>query len=116
MEWNFSLAPTWNKGSIHLDAKGNFTEWDIFLTGFNYTQGSISVISSDQMTTYWFGFASFIGLRYYIRSWCAIDIKAGFMNNYYDHESWKFRGKTVTGPVMNIDALPIVTVKVIFGW
>ena len=46
----------------------------------------------------------------------AIDIKAGFMNNYYDHERWKFRGKTVTGPVMNIDALPIVTVKVIFGW
>ncbi len=116
LEWNFSLAPTWNKGSIHLDAKENFTEWDTFLTGFNDTQGPISVISSDQMTTYWFGFASFIGLRYYIRSWCAIDIKTGFMNNYYDNKNWKFQGKKVVGPEMTISGEPIVTVKVIFGW
>jgi hypothetical protein len=68
------------------------------------------------MTTYWFGFASFIGLRYYIRSWCAIDIKTGFMNNYYDNKNWKFQGKKVVGPEMTISGEPIVTVKVIFGW
>ena len=92
------------------------SEWDNVLSGFSDGDVSIAVANSGKMTTSWFGFASFIGLRYYVRSWCAVDIKTGFMNNYYDHESWKFRGKTVTGPVMNIDALPIVTVKVIFGW
>ena len=108
--------------SIHIDQTKSGTPFSrifsyrMFLTGFNYTQGSISVISSDQMTTYWFGFASFIGLRYYIRSWCAIDIKTGFMNNYYDNKNWKFQGEKVVGPEMTISGEPVITMKVIFGW
>ena len=101
---------------IKIDTEVNVSEWDNVLTGFSDGDVSIAVVNSDKMTTNWFGFASFIGLRYYVRSWWAIDIKTGYLTNYYDHESWKFRGKTVTGPVMNIDGLPIVTVKVIFGW
>ena len=116
LEWNFSLGPIWNKGSINIDVEVDVSEWDNVLSGFSDGDVSIAVANSGKMTTSWFGFASFIGLRYYVRSWCAVDIKTGFMNNYYDHESWKFQGKTVTGPVMNIDGLPIVTVKVIFGW
>ena len=116
LEWNFSLGPIWNKGSIKIDTEVNVSEWDNVLTGFNDGDVSIAAVNSDKMTTNWFGFASFIGLRYYVRSWWAIDIKTGYLTNYYDHESWKFQGKTVTGPVMNIDGLPILTVKVIFGW
>ena len=116
LEWNFSLGPTWNSGKIQLNAETNFNEIDKYIDSENNTTESYSVLNSAKMTTNWFGFVTFIGLRYYVRSWWAVDIKTGYMTNYYDNENWKFQGKKISLYNMNIDGLPIVTVKVIFGW
>ena len=103
----------WNKGSISLETDSTIEEWNKI---FSEDSVSISVVNSNKTTVTWFGFASFIGLRYYVRPWCAVDIKTGYLTNYYNRKKWKFQGKTFAGPVMNIDGLPIVTLKVIFGW
>ena len=116
LEWNFSLGPTWNSGKIQLNAETNYNGIDEYINKENNTTESYSVLNSAKMTTNWFGFVTFIGLRYYVRSWWAVDIKTGYLTNYYDNKNWKFQGKKISLYNMNIDGLPIVTVKVIFGW
>ncbi len=116
LEWNFSLGPMWNKGNINIDAIVDIMEWKNIWDGFGTHNVSSSVIVSDNMTSSWFGFASFIGLRYYVKPWWAVDIKAGFITNYYDDKNWKFQGSTVPGLSMTVDGLPIITLKFIFGW
>ena len=56
-----------------------------------------------------------LGLRYYISSRIAIDIKGGFMNNFYNKKNWRVQRQQVNGPEMKIDDLPIFSVKFIYG-
>ncbi len=114
LELNFTLAPMWNKGSITLDTKTNYAQWDTLLQ--SYGNPSVSVPHTTKMTTYWLGFASFVGLRFYIFPWLAVDGKAGFMNNFYNAKKWKFQGKQVRGPELKINKLPLFTVRLVVGW
>ncbi len=113
-EMNFTLAPMINGGTIKLNTSGAVAEWDTLLTSFG--NNSIDIPASEKMTTTWFGFTSMIGLRYYLFSWMALDLRAGFMNNWYDEKNWKFQGKKVTGPTMELNKLPLFTFRVFFTW
>ena len=56
-----------------------------------------------------------LGLRYYISSRLALDIKGGFINNSYKDDKWRVQRQSVTGPKMKIDDLPIFSFKVVYG-
>ncbi len=113
-EMNFTLAPMINGASIKLNASENINEWDTLLSSFG--NNSIGVPSSEQMTTTWVGFASMIGLRYYIFSWLAVDVRTGFMNNAYNEENWSFQGEKVTGPALSLNKLPLFTFRAFLTW
>ena len=89
-------------------------EWDNLLSDFGNPSSIVS--RSDQMTTTWFGFTSSIGLRYHLFTWMSLESKIGFMENYYDETKWTFQGDTVTGPVLNLSNVPMITMRIIFGW
>jgi len=114
LEWNFTLAPMWNKGVITLDTQSDNDDWNALLS--SYGNSSIPLQSGDKMKKSWFGFASFIGFRFYLFPWLAFDVKTGFMNNYYKPENWKFQGKKITGPDLKLDKLPLFTGRIIIGW
>ncbi|NOZ74371.1 MAG: hypothetical protein GXO90_03200 [FCB group bacterium] len=114
LELNFSLGAVIGRGVINLNTKNASTDWDALLS--SYGNSSIPLSSSDNMTTWWLGYASSIGLRYYLRSWLGLDLKAGFMHNGYRSSAWKFQGKTVTGPSLSLKRLPLFSLQVIFGW
>ncbi len=113
-EMNFTLGPMINGGTIRLDASGTVNEWDTLLSSFG--NNSIGIPSSEKMTTTWFGFTSMIGLRFYVFSWLALDVRSGFMNNWYDEKKWKFQGETVTGPKLKLDELPLFTFRLFLTW
>jgi len=114
MELNFMLAPMYNKAGMRLTAKSSSTDWDTLLG--SYGNGSINLSTGGEMTKRWFGLASMIGLRYYIKSWFAVDAKAGFIQNSYSEKNWKLEKEKVDGPIMNIKKLPVFNVHLIFGW
>jgi len=114
VELNFSLGAVIGRGAIALDTKNASSDWDALLS--SYGNSAISLTSSDKMTTWWLGYASTIGLRYYLRSWLGLDLKAGFMHNGYQSDAWKFQGKSVTGPTLDLKRLPLFSLQVIFGW
>ncbi len=113
-EMNFTLAPMINGGSISLDTSAPASEWDALLSSFG--NNSISIADRNKMTTTWFGFSSMIGLRYYLLSWVGLDVRAGFMNNWYNEKKWKFQGKTVTGPQLKLNKLPLFSFRLYFIW
>ncbi|MFQ6605841.1 MAG: hypothetical protein ACE5D8_09880 [Fidelibacterota bacterium] len=113
-EMNFTLAPMINGGSISLDTSAPVSEWDALLSSFG--NSSVSVSDRKKMTTTWLGFSSMIGLRYYLLSWLALDVRAGFMNNWYNEKKWKFQGKTVTGPQLKLDKLPLFSFRLYVTW
>jgi hypothetical protein len=49
-------------------------------------------------------------------TWMSVEAKIGFMENWYDETGWEFQGETVTGPVLNLEDIPVITTRVIFGW
>jgi hypothetical protein len=114
MEFNFTLAPMWNKGTISLNTQSSNDDWNALLS--SYGNQDVALKSDDIMRARWFGFASLIGFRFYIFSWLAADVKAGFMNNYYKPEQWKFQGKSIQGPELKIDKLPLFTAGIVVGW
>lgn len=116
MEWNFSVAPIWSRGSITLNTRSNKSQddWNNLLDSFG--NPSITLASMDAMKSDWFGFSSMIGFRYYILSWMAADVKMGYMYQFYDPEQWRLQGQQVYGPELDIDELPILTAKLVFCW
>lgn len=114
LEVNFALAPMLNSASIKLSTSGTISEWDSLHTSFG--NNSINVPADNKMTSTWLGFTSMIGVRYYLRSWLALDLRTGFMNNFYNEANWKFQGKKITGPVLKIDKLPLFTFRLIIAW
>ncbi len=111
IELNFALAPMWNRGVINLDIKNTEDVWDAQVG--NYT---FAVRTPEKMVTNFFGFASMVGIRYYILSWLALDLKTGFMSSGYKSDNWKFSGDKVTGPVLVLDKEPIFKGSLIFSW
>ncbi|MBT3216692.1 MAG: hypothetical protein HN647_08025 [Candidatus Marinimicrobia bacterium] len=114
IEFNFTLSPMYNSGTISMTTDATDQEWDNLLSDFGNPSSIVS--RSDQMTTTWFGFTSSIGLRYHLFTWMSLESKIGFMENYYDETKWTFQGDTVTGPVLNLSNVPMITMRIIFGW
>ncbi|RMF11153.1 MAG: hypothetical protein D6762_00065, partial [Candidatus Neomarinimicrobiota bacterium] len=94
--------------------KNASTDWDALLS--SYGNNSISLSSTDKMTTWWLGTASTFGVRYYLFSCLALDLKVGFMHNGYSRDKWKFQGKTVSGPALDLKRLPLFSLQVLTGW
>jgi len=111
LELNFTLAPMWNRAVIKLDTKNTKSVWDAQIGNYR-----IDVQAPEKMTTSFFGFSSLIGLRYYLLSWLALDMRAGFMSSRYDAAKWKLNGEQVTGPVLKLDDEPLFTLQLIFSW
>lgn len=111
-EMNFVLAPTYNRGYISLDSESESSDWKDMLG--EYGNGAINISSSTDMTTTWWGFVSEIGIRFYLMSWLALDLRTGFMKNGYDAGDWTFQGEKVKGPALKIGDLPLLTFQVVF--
>ena len=111
LELNFTLAPMWNSAVIKLDTKNTKSVWDAQIGNYR-----IDVQAPEKMSNNFFGFASLIGIRYYILSWFAVDVKTGFMSTNYKAANWKLDGKQITGPVLKIDKEPIFSMQLIFSW
>ncbi len=114
IELNFSVGGIIGRGVINLNTKNTSTAWDALLN--SYGNSSVSLSSSDNMTKWWAGFTSSIGLRIYLRSWLGLDVKAGFMQNGYSSSGWKFQGKNVNGPALNLKEVPLYSLQLFFGW
>jgi len=111
LELNFALAPMWNSAVIKLDTKNTKSVWDAQIGNYR-----IDVQAPEKMSNNYFGFASLIGIRYYIFSWFAVDIKTGFMSTNYKAANWKLDGKIISGPVLKIDEESIFLMQLIFSW
>lgn len=114
IELNFSLAPMYNSGKINMTTSSSDESWDELLDSFG--NSAISAERSDNMTASWFGFASTIGIRYYLFTWMGIEMKIGFMENYYKSSDWKYQNEKVTGPELKLEDLPIFSTRIVFGW
>ncbi len=114
IELNFMLAPMYNKATVKLTAKSSSTDWDSLLG--SYGNSSVNLSTGGEMTKRWLGLASTIGFRYYIKSWLAVDGKAGFIQNSYSEKKWKLEKEKVDGPKMNIKKLPVFKVHLVLGW
>ena len=118
IELNFTLTPIWGRGRIELDTTpGDKTDdWNFFINSFGGPSDPVSDMgATDVMITDWFGYASMIGIRYYVSSRVGIDFKGGFMNNLYKTNRWRIQRQSVTGPEMKINDLPVFTIKFIYG-
>ena len=114
IEVNFTLAPMLNKGSISLTSKSEVQDLNTLLT--SYKDGStIKLKSGGTMTKTWIGFASHIGVRYYISNLTSIEAKAGYYLSSYKETNWKLEGQKVTGPKMKIGKLPVLQLNAVFG-
>ena len=118
IELNFTLSPIWGRGRIEIDTTPGDKEedWDYVITSFGGDSTQLNDMgATDAMLNDWLGYSSMLGLRYYISSRVAIDIKGGFMNNFYNKKSWRVQRQKVNGPEMKIDDLPIFSLKFIYG-
>ena len=118
IELNFTLSPIWGRARIELDTTPGDKEedWDFVITSFGGDESQITDMgATDAMLNDWLGYSSLLGLRYYISSRMAIDIKGGFMNNFYNEENWRVQRQKVKGPKMKIDDLPIFSIKFVYG-
>ena len=119
IEMNFTLAPIWGRGRIEIDTTPGDKEedWDHVITSFGGDSGQLNDMgATDAMLNDWLGYSSMLGLRYYLSSRMAIDIKGGFMNNFYNENSWRVQRQEVNGPKMKIDDLPIFSMKFVYGF
>tara|TARA_B100001758_G_C18400342_1_gene608605 strand:+ start:1350 stop:2090 length:741 start_codon:yes stop_codon:yes gene_type:complete len=125
VELNFTLTPIWGRGKITLETKPSSSEdgvghtitddWNELLNGFGDENALTQVASANGMRSDWLGFSGMIGYRYYMKPWLALDFKAGFLNNNYDKDSWRFQGNKVKGPDMIIDKIPIFSFKMVYA-
>ncbi len=114
IEFNFTLSPMYNTGTITMTTEATDAEWDNLLSDFGNTGSTVS--RSDEMTASWFGFSSSVGVRYHLFAWMSLEAKIGFMENWYNETDWTFQSNTVTGPVLDLEDVPLVTTRIIFGW
>ena len=125
VELNFTLTPIWGRSRLILETKPSSSDgsgvntitddWNELLNSFGDENPLSQVASENTMITDWLGYSGMLGYRYYIRPWIGIDIKMGFLNNNYKKNKWRFQGKTVKGPEMKIDEIPIFTFKVVYA-
>ena len=125
VELNFTLTPIWGRSRLILETKPSSSDgsgvntitddWNELLNSFGDEDPLSQVASENTMVTDWLGFSGMLGYRYYIRPWIGIDVKMGFLNNNYKKNKWRFQGKTVKGPEMKIDEIPIFTFKVVYA-
>ena len=117
IELNFTLALIWGRGKLTVETKpaGKTDDWNELLNSFGDNDPMDEMGSSDVMISDWIGFSGMLGIRYYLSSRLGIDFKAGFFNNYYNHENWRIYSTKVQGPEMTINDLPIFSLKVIYG-
>ena len=125
VELNFTLTPIWGRGRITLETKPASSEdgeghtitddWNELLNSFGDEDPLSQVASENGMRSDWFGFSGMLGYRYYIRPWIGIDFKAGFLNNSYKNDKWRFQGKKVKGPDLKIDKIPLFSLKVVYA-
>ena len=117
IELNFTLTPIWGRSIITLETASDdqLEDWDNLISSFGGIIPIAKLESSESMINNWLGYGSMLGVRYYLTSRMAIDIKSGFMNHYYNEKSWKLKGRKVTGPKMKIDDLPIFSIKFIYS-
>ncbi len=111
VELNFAMAPMWNRGVINLDTQNKEKVWDATVGDYK-----LQVKAPEKMTVNFYGYSSTIGIRYYLLSWLAIDLKTGFMINNYNPGNWKNDGEKVTGPVLDMKQEPFYTLRLIFSW
>ncbi len=114
IELNFTLAPMINSGKISMTSSQSIAAWDSLIAEFDNT--GIEVSSSDEMTKTFFGFTSSIGIRFYLKPYLAIEGKIGFLDNYYKNDNWKFQGKAIKGPDIDIDDMPLYSFGLVYGW
>ena len=125
VELNFTLTPIWGRSRLILETKPSSSDgsgvntitddWNELLNSFGDEDPLSQVASENTIVTDWLGFSGMLGYRYYIRPWIGIDVKMGFLNNNYKKNKWRFQGKTVKGPEMKIDEIPIFTFKVVYA-
>ena len=125
VELNFTLTPIWGRSRLILETKPSSSDgsgvntitddWNELLNSFGDEDPLSQVASENTMVTDWLGYSGMLGYRYYIRPWICIDVKMGFLNNNYKKNKWRFQGKTVKGPEMKIDEIPIFTFKVVYA-
>ena len=125
VELNFTLTPIWGRGKLTLETKPSSSDdgvghtitddWNELFNSFGDEDPLSQVASDNSMKSDWFGFSGMIGYRYYIRPWMGIDFKAGFLNNSYKKDRWRFQGKRVKGPDLKIDKIPIFSLKLVYA-
>ncbi|MBI90077.1 MAG: hypothetical protein CMG60_08325 [Candidatus Marinimicrobia bacterium] len=118
IELNFTLTPIWGRGRIEMDTTpGDKTEdWNDLINSFGGDQDPITDMgATDVMISDWIGYGSKLGVRYYVNSRLAIDVKGGFMNNFYNNDNWRIQRQKVTGPKMKITDLPVFSLKIVYG-
>ncbi|MFQ6678575.1 MAG: hypothetical protein ACE5D0_09695 [Fidelibacterota bacterium] len=113
-ELNFTLAPMINSGKISLVSSQSSAAWDSLMVEFN--NSGIKVSDTDDMTKTFLGLTSSIGVRYYVKPFLAIDGKIGFLETYYKSDSWKFHGKAIKGPDIDISDMPLFSFSLVYGW
>ena len=125
IELNFTLTPIWGRGKITLETKpsaggsGGRTitdDWNDLFNSFGDEDPLEQVASDNNMKSDWFGYSGMIGVRYYTRPWLGLDLKAGFINNSYDKDRWRFQGKRVKGPDLTITDIPVFSLKLIYAF
>ena len=118
IELNFTLTPIWGRGRIYVDTTpGDKSEdWNQLINSFGVSKPVSGLGATDAMINDWIGFSGMIGIRYYLSTRIGLDMKMGFMDNSYKNDKWRLQKKTVTGPIMKIDELPIFSFKVFYGF
>ena len=125
VELNFTLTPIWGRGRLTLETKPSSSDdgvgytitddWNELFNSFGDEDPLSQVASENSMKSDWLGFSGMLGYRYYIRPWIGVDFKAGFLNNNYDKNAWRFQGKKVKGPDLKIDKIPIFSLKLVYA-
>ena len=117
IELNFTLSPVWGRGSIRVETEPSdmVDDWNELLNNFGEDSPMEKMVASEAMRKSWVGYTGIIGIRYYLSSRLAIDLKSGFLNNFYKEDNWTLYGEKVKGPKMKIDELPIFSLKLVYG-
>lgn len=117
IELNFNLAPVWGRCRITVETSpnDNVDDWNSLLNSFGDSNPMSDMGTSNSMISDWFGTAGMIGIRYYLSSRLGLDVKMGFLHNYYSSDNWRLNNQTVKGPSMELDEIPIFAFNIVYG-
>lgn len=113
VELNFMIGPLINTGTISLTTAQSTEVWGDLLSEFE--NENIDITHTDEMTTTFFGLTSAVGIRYYLKPLLGVEFQIGFIENSYDKKDWSFQDKTVTGPDIDVDEMPLYSVGLVYG-